>query len=267
MTLPDSGPYVAVFPRKIGALKPETGSCPVPLCVLSGPGLPWVYGACGFFMSEAAVHHHDSILPHDYPEDAHYGRASMGKLGMWIFLLSDAFSFGGLLLAYGILRGGHEGPWPPEGLPEFGINFTAGLTFILICSSVSMVMAYAACVEKNKKGMVTWLAVTVFGGCIFLCGQLQEYWGVFSFIFHHPGLVNEGLVWGESHYATTFYCITGFHGMHVTTGVIYLFITLIRAMMGKYDDGNYNEIEIAGLFWHFVDLVWILVFTFVYLLN
>lgn len=216
--------------------------------------------------SAAADHHHPAILPHEYPEDPQYGRATAGKIGMWVFLLSDAFSFGGLLLAYGILRGGTEGPWPPEGAPVLGINFTAGLTFLLICSSVSMVMAYAACVEKNRKGMILWLGLTVLGGALFLGGQMQEYFGTFEAIFHHEGLVAEGLGFGDSHYATTFYCITGFHGLHVFTGVCYLTITWIRAIMGKYDDGNYNEIEIAGLFWHFVDLVWILVFTFVYLL-
>jgi cytochrome c oxidase subunit III len=219
-------------------------------------------------MSSSAAGHHDhpEIMPHDYPEDAQYGRASMGKVGMWIFLLSDAFSFSGLLLAYGILRGGSTQPWRPEGAPELGIPFTAGLTFLLICSSVTMVMAYAACVEKNRKGMVKWLALTVLGGFLFLCGQMQEYFGTFAFIFHHHGLIADGLTWGSSHYATTFYCITGFHGMHVFTGVCYLAVMTVRAAMGKYDDGNYNHIEIAGLFWHFVDLVWILVFTFIYLL-
>ena len=95
---------------------------------------------------------------------------------------------------------------------------------------------------------------------------MQEYWGTFEAIFHHEGLIAEGLIFGNSHYATTFYAITGFHGLHVLTGVIYLSIIWIRTLMGKYDDGDYNEIEIAGLFWHFVDLVWILVFTLVYLI-
>ncbi len=204
-------------------------------------------------------------MPHDYPVDPEYGRASLGKLGMWIFLLSDAFSFSGLLLAYAVLRGGSD-VWIPKGAPVLGIPFTAGLTFLLICSSVTMVLAYAACVEKDRKGMVKWLGLTVLGGSLFLCGQMQEYWGTFAFIFHHHGLIADGLTFGSSHYATTFYCITGFHGMHVLTGVIYLTTVWIKAARGKFDDGNYNEIEIAGLFWHFVDLVWILVFTFIYLL-
>ncbi len=185
---------------------------------------------------------------------------------MWIFLLSDAFSFGGLLLAYGILRGGTVGSWHGASEPRLGINFTAGLTFILIASSVCMVMAYAAAVERNRKGMVMWLGFTALGGILFLCGQAQEYFGTFHMLFGSEGLIAEGLHFGHSHYATTFFCITSFHGAHVFTGVCYLTITMFRAMAGKYDNGDFNEIEIAGLFWHFVDLVWILVFTFVYLL-
>jgi heme/copper-type cytochrome/quinol oxidase subunit 3 len=204
----------------------------------------------------AAAHHdHPVLLPDDWPVDPQYGKATLGKLGMWIFLLSDAFSFGGLLLAYGILRGGSK-VWHQPGEPELGIAFTAGLTFLLICSSVTMVLAYAACVEKNRKKTVLFLALTALGGALFLCGQAKEY----------TGLIHEGLIFGHSHYATTFYCITSFHGFHVLTGTVYLTVMCIRTAMGKYDGGNYNHIEICGLFWHFVDLVWILVFTFVYLI-
>lgn len=222
-------------------------------------------GVAGHGAHAHGDHHHHELFPHDYPVDAQVGQATSGKIGMWIFLLSDAFSFGGLLLGYGILRGGQE-VWRHTGEPDFGINFTAALTFILICSSVTMVMAYAAQVEKNRKGTLFWLGLTILGGALFLCGQMQEYFGTFKFLIGHEGLVHEGLHFGASHRATTFYCITGFHGMHVLTGVIYLIVMWIRTAMGKYDDGNYNHLEIAGLFWHFVDLVWILVFTFVYLI-
>ncbi|MEZ4272748.1 MAG: cytochrome c oxidase subunit 3 [Myxococcota bacterium] len=218
---------------------------------------------------------HSAPLPHAYPIDEQFGRATMGKLGMWFFLLSDAFSFSGLLLAYGILRAGTENWICTEAVaaqtgctiqPELGIGFTAGLTFLLICSSVTMVMSHAALMERDLKGAKKWLALTILGGTLFLCGQAQEYWGVFSFIFHHEGLLAEGLTFTSSHYGTTFYAITGFHGMHVTSGVIYMSILLVRMLRGKYDDGNYNHLEMAGLFWHFVDLVWILVFTLVYLI-
>jgi heme/copper-type cytochrome/quinol oxidase subunit 3 len=212
----------------------------------------------------AADHEHELV----YPEDPLYSRITAGKVGMWCFLLSDGFSFGGLLLAYGILRGGSD-YWgcvgeqvvakfgcTPE--PHLGINFTALLTFILICSSVSMVLAHAAAVEGDRTGTLKWLGVTIIGGLMFLCGQFQEYWGIVG-----HGLIGEGLAFGKSHYATTFFCITGFHGMHVTTGVLYLTGVLVGTAFGKTDA---NTIEVAGLFWHFVDLVWILVFTFVYLI-
>jgi heme/copper-type cytochrome/quinol oxidase subunit 3 len=213
-----------------------------------------------------AADHHELV----YPDDPLYSRITAGKVGMWIFLLSDGFSFGGLLLSYGILRGGSE-YWgcTSEALvkqfgcvlePHLGINFTALLTFILICSSVTMVLSHAAAVEGDRKGTMKWLGLTILGGALFLCGQVYEYWG--WFIPHH-GLLNEGLSFGKSHYATTFYAITGFHGMHVTTGVLYLSGVLVATAAGKTDA---NTIEVAGLFWHFVDLVWILVFTFVYLI-
>jgi heme/copper-type cytochrome/quinol oxidase subunit 3 len=173
---------------------------------------------------------------------------------MWIFLLSDALSFAGLLLAYGILRGGST-VWHHPGEPELGIPFTAGLTFLLICSSVTMVLAYAAAVEGKRNQLCLFLGLTALGGLLFLCGQAKEY----------NGLIHEGLVFGRSAYASTFYVITSFHGFHVLTGTVYLTVMLIRSAMGKYDHGNYNHIEIVGLFWHFVDLIWILVFTFVYL--
>jgi cytochrome c oxidase subunit 3 len=205
--------------------------------------------------------HGGHSAPHVLPPDVHFGKATLGKLGMWIFLLSDAFSFGGLLLGYGILRGGTDGSWIGEYEPALGINFTAALTFLLICSSVTMVLAVAAAAEHDRKATVRWLALTALGGALFLAGQMEEYFGVFGIASH--GLTHEGLTFGASAYASTFYVTTGFHGLHVLTGTLYILIMLFRTMAGKTDA---NEIEILGLFWHFVDLVWILVFTFIYLL-
>jgi heme/copper-type cytochrome/quinol oxidase subunit 3 len=124
-----------------------------------------------------------------------------------------------------------------------------------------MVLAVASATEGNRKATVRWLALTALGGALFLAGQLEEYFGVFG-VFSH-GLTHEGLNFGETAYASTFYVTTSFHGLHVLTGTLYILITLFRTMAGKTDA---NEIEILGLFWHFVDLVWILVFTFIYLL-
>lgn len=218
----------------------------------------------------AHAHHHHHLRPEDWPKDPYVGKASAGKIGMWIFLLSDAMMFVGFLLAYGIRRGNSEVWGCTQELveagkcltvePSLGINFTAGLTFLLICSSVSMVLAYAAVVERNRKGAILWLGLTILGGALFLVGQYYEYFGI-----GYPGLIEKGLIFGESAYATTFYIITAFHGMHVLSGVVYLTIIWFRLYRGDYDDGDYNHIEMVGLFWHFVDLIWILVFTFIYL--
>ncbi|MEQ9320188.1 MAG: cytochrome c oxidase subunit 3 [Polyangiaceae bacterium] len=216
-------------------------------------------------MGADAAHDHPLV----YPKDPLFGEITAGKLGMWLFLLSDGFSFGGLLLGYGILRGSSE-YWGcvSEATaqkfgcvlePMLGINFTAVLTFLLICSSVTMVLAHAAAVEGKRKETLKYLGLTIVGGILFLVGQYHEYWGLLP----HSGLLNEGLNFGGSHYATTFYCITGFHGLHVTSGVIYLIIVTFFTWRGKTDA---NTIEVVGLFWHFVDLVWILVFTLVYLI-
>jgi cytochrome c oxidase subunit 3 len=237
-------------------------------------------------------HHEHRTRPEDWPGESMVGNATSGKVGMWIFLLSDALMFAGFLLAYGIIRGGsaiwacteelvEAGKCLPPVCSEFaqslgavcaengrfleeptlGINFTAGLTFLLICSSVTMVLALSYCKEGDRKNTVKYLAMTTVGGMLFLCGQYYEYFGIFGF----HGLIAHGLTFGHSAYATTFFMITAFHGMHVFSGVVYLAISTYRATQGRFDDGYTSEVEILGLFWHFVDLIWILVFTLIYL--
>ena len=214
---------------------------------------------------------HPKILPHEFPIDRDFGRATLGKVGMWIFLLTDALMFAGFLLGYGILRGKSE-VWRSATEPDFGIPFTACLTFLLIVSSVTMVFAYAAAIERNQRKTMIFLALTALGGILFLCGQFKEYFGMPGLAhltgiewFSH-GLTDEGLVFADSARASTFYLITSFHGFHVFSGVVFLLVTLVRTKLGHFKDGNYNDIEICGLFWHFVDLIWILVFTFIYLI-
>jgi heme/copper-type cytochrome/quinol oxidase subunit 3 len=203
--------------------------------------------------------------------DEHFGAATDGKVGMWIFLLTDAFSFSGLLLAYAILRAAAvptrvmvEGKliqqsWPfyaADGEVRLGIPFTAVMTFVLICSSVTMVLALHAAQNRNKRGLIGYLGATICGGLFFLCGQAYEY----------THLIHRHLTLQTDNMMATFFSVTGFHGLHVTTGVIYLTVIWVQCLFGKYSKGDYNNVEIAGLFWHFVDLVWILVFTFVYLI-
>jgi cytochrome c oxidase subunit 3 len=179
---------------------------------------------------------------------------SWGKLGMWNFLAADAMTFGGLLAGYGALRYG-DPSWPvPTDI--LGIPLTAFMTFLLICSSVTMVESLAGMRQGNQQKCVRFLALTVLGGICFLSLQAYEW----------THLIQHGESIAKNNFGATFFILTGFHGMHVFSGVVYLSVILIRAALGKYSADNSNEIEIAGLYWHFVDLIWILVFTFVYLI-
>jgi heme/copper-type cytochrome/quinol oxidase subunit 3 len=195
--------------------------------------------------------------PAAWPPDAQYGAATPAKIGMWIFLVSDAFSFGGLLIAQGILRSGSR-TWVQEGEPDLGIPFTAALTFLLICTSFTNVMAWAAARDGRRRAAAALLALTGLGGALFLAGQYQEWFGIWA-----PGLVHEGLVFGQSARASTFYVITGFHGLHVIVGVLYIFTVLAFYVRGR---ATAHHVEILGLYWCFVDFVWVFVFSFVYLM-
>jgi heme/copper-type cytochrome/quinol oxidase subunit 3 len=188
--------------------------------------------------------------------DPHFGTASHGKIGMWIFLLTDGMGFAGLLIGLAITRAG-SATWPPDPeVDKLGIPFTAVMTFVLILSSVTMVMALAACEDKNKKATMGWLAATIGGGLFFLLGQVREW----------TSLIREGMTVSHDHFGAFFYVVTGYHGLHVFTGVCYLTACLIRTARKGTTHEHANFLEIAGLFWHFVDLVWILVFTFIYLI-
>lgn len=192
-----------------------------------------------------------------WPRDAQFGRASAGKIAMWIFLVSDAFSFFGLLLAYGILRG-ESATWHHPGEPDLSVVLGAVLTAVLIASSVTMIFAYDASLRGNRRQTSLFLVLTAALGLAFLVGQYAEYFGIL-----HPGLSKEGLIFGHSAYANTFYVITSFHALHVFTGVVYISITLLRNALRRATAG---QIELLGLFWHFVDLIWIFVFTLLYLI-
>ena len=193
---------------------------------------------------------------------------SLGKLGMWLFLISDAMSFGALLAAYGAVRAGAAEWAPPSEV--LGIELTAFMTFLLICSSVTMVKALEAIQNGNQSRMCTFLGLTILGGVIFLGLQAYEWThlikhGLTLTTIPHHGLSGAEIS-GSVLFGPTFYTITGFHGAHVTGGVIYLTVILIQGLRGTYTAENNHKVEILGLYWHFVDLIWIMVFTFMYLL-
>jgi cytochrome c oxidase subunit 3 len=197
---------------------------------------------------------HAAVAAHDAPPQGGVG-AYTQKVGMWVFLVSEVMFFTALIGSYIILRWGTGAAWP-EPRSVLAIPVTALNTFILICSSVSMVKAYAAATRDDQKGLKTWLLLTVLGGATFVSVQALEY--------HH--LVEKGFLPSSGLFGTTFYTMTGFHGFHVTCGVLSMIWVTIRAFRGKYAGGNYRGVETIGLYWHFVDLVWIILFTIVYLI-
>jgi heme/copper-type cytochrome/quinol oxidase subunit 3 len=203
-------------------------------------------------MSEVAAAHGAVVEPQESPLTPE----SWGKLGMWLFLAGDAMSFGGLIVGYGILR--HASKTWPVPAEVLGINLTAFMTFLLIVSSVWMVLALAAIQEGNKTRFNKFLGLTILGGVLFLGCQAYEWTHLLGEV-----LPSRGIYFSNSLFATTFFVLTGFHGMHVTGGVIYNSCVLAAVNRGRYQA---KHVEIAGLYWHFVDLVWILIFTFVYLL-
>ena len=176
------------------------------------------------------------------------------KLGMWVFLCSEIMFFTALIGSYIILRWGANASWPVPA-ETLNIPVTATNTFILICSSVSMVKAYVAAVHDDQAGLRKWLLITVLGGATFVGVQAYEY----------THLIEKHFLPSTSQFGSTFYTMTGFHGFHVTCGVISMAYCTVRAFQGRYAGGNYKGIETIGLYWHFVDLVWIILFTIVYL--
>ena len=189
-----------------------------------------------------------------------FARATHGKAGMWIFLVTDAMTFSGFLMGYAILR--NRTPDWPEASKYLGIWMSAFATFLLICSSVTMVLAQANGERKQPKKMLRYLLLTALGGAIFLAIQAYEY----THLGHSMGMTFSNFLHGPPQFASIFYMTTGFHGFHVFSGVVYLLVMAFKTWRGQFDDGNVNLIEICGLFWHFVDLIWILVFTFIYLI-
>lgn len=190
-----------------------------------------------------------------------------GKIGMWTFLVMDAMTFAGFLAGYARLRWGVGGgealtwPYPYDTFGQVGIQLTAFNTFILVCSSVTMVHALSEALRGNMVRAQRWLLATVIGGLFFLGIQGFEWTHLIKDIFFA-----EELAENNRNFAATFFALTGFHGCHVAVGVIYNLIILLGMRAGKIGQHNASVVEIAGLYWHFVDLVWILVFTFVYLI-
>ncbi|MBI4312578.1 MAG: cytochrome c oxidase subunit 3 [Chloroflexi bacterium] len=177
------------------------------------------------------------------------------KLLMWAFLGSDCLFFGSLVATYLLYHGKSlVGPYPHE---VFNIPYTSVSAFVLLMSSLTMVLALAAIQRGDLRGLRIWLLATALLGATFLGGQYFEF----------TTFVEHGLTIKSNLFGSSFFTLTGFHGLHVTVGVIILLSFWLRAMRNKVTPQQHLNIELAGLYWHFVDVVWIVIFTVVYLVE
>jgi cytochrome c oxidase subunit III len=207
-----------------------------------------------------------------------FKQVSWGKVMMWIFLLSDTFIFSIFLVSYMTVRMSTVEPWPPVSevfaLTLFGqhlpLILIAIMTFVLITSSGTMAMAVKYGYEKNKNATFWLLIVTAVFGAMFVGMQAFEWTKLIQ-----DGVRPWGNPWGAPQFGASFFMITGFHGTHVTFGVIFLIIIAFKVRRGDLDNerpgfltgrkGRYEIVETLGLYWHFVDLVWVFIFAFFYL--
>lgn len=178
------------------------------------------------------------------------------KVMLWLFIITDGLLFAGLLAGYGFVR--VASPHWPNRAEVFHLDFIALMTFILISSSATMATAVGAARRGDRRAVVMFILLTVLGGLAFLGCQAYEWSSLIK-----EGARLTGNPWGVPLFSASFFILTGFHGAHVFTGVIVLGVTVVRSLVGR---SSAEGIELAGLYWHFVDLVWVFIFTLFYLI-
>jgi cytochrome c oxidase subunit 3/cytochrome o ubiquinol oxidase subunit 3 len=230
----------------------ETIDEEIPMGGLPGPGVTPA--------DEATPDGSVTSMPDDVAErDDHGGHASTtgisnNKLAMWLFLGSECLLFGGLISTYMLYRGRHSGSLGPDQI--YDIPFTSVSSFVLLMSSLTMVLAVSAIGRGDLRNTKLWLVVTALLGATFVGGQAYEF----------TSFYREGLGFTTSLFSSSFYTLTGFHGVHVTVGIIML-LSLTGMLSKNRVPGDRSEVvELVGLYWHFVDIVWIVIFTLVYLI-
>ncbi|HKY66105.1 MAG TPA: heme-copper oxidase subunit III [Acidimicrobiales bacterium] len=209
-------------------------------------------------MTETAtpLHTEDPVL-HDKGVVSHQTSTGVSneKLAMWVFLGSDCLLFGGLISTYLLLR--HRSTHGPQPSHEFfDIPFTSVSSFVLLFSSLTMALAVGAIHRGDLRRCRTFLMTTALLGSVFIAGQVYEF----------TAFVKEGLGYTTNIFGSAFYTLTGFHGVHVSVGIIFLLSLVVMSLRGRLSTDKAETVEIFGLYWHFVDVVWILIFTIVYLI-
>jgi heme/copper-type cytochrome/quinol oxidase subunit 3 len=197
--------------------------------------------------------HHD---PHGDPHGVHHTSTGLSnnKLAMWLFLGSECLLFGGLISTYMLYRGRHTANLGPDQV--WDIPFTSASSFVLLMSSLTMVLAVTAAKRHDDRNTKLWLVLTALLGSMFVAGQIYEF----------TTFYREGLGFTTSLFSSSFYTLTGFHGVHVTVGVIMLLAVVGMILKDRIPGEKAEVVELVGLYWHFVDIIWILIFTLVYLI-
>ncbi len=197
----------------------------------------------------------------DYSGHATNTGISNPKLGMWVFLGSDCMLFGGLIATYMLYKNRPMAPGIVGNTQRisdaFDIAFTSASSFVLLMSSLTMVLAVTSIARGDHHRLRLWLGTTAFLGAIFIGGQVYEF----------TEFVREGFGYTTNVSASSFYTLTGFHGVHVTFGILMLLTVMVLSFKGRIPQSKAEGVEIVGLYWHFVDVVWILIFTVVYLIK
>jgi heme/copper-type cytochrome/quinol oxidase subunit 3 len=178
---------------------------------------------------------------------------SNNKMGMWLFLGSECLLFGGLISTYMLYRGRNSGLGPDQ---IYDIPFTSVSSFVLLMSSLTMVLAVSAANRKDDRNTKVWLVITALLGATFVGGQAYEF----------TSFYREGLGFTTSLFSSSFYTLTGFHGVHVSVGIIMLLSLAMMVRTNRVTGNKAEVVELIGLYWHFVDIVWIVIFTLVYLI-
>ena len=178
---------------------------------------------------------------------------SNNKLAMWMFLGSECLLFGGLISTYMLYRGRHSENLGPDQV--WDIPFTSASSFVLLMSSLTMVLAVTSANRADDRNTKVWLSVTALLGALFVAGQVYEF----------TTFYREGLGFTTSLFSSSFYTLTGFHGVHVTVGIIMLMSLVGMISKNRVPGSKAETVELFGLYWHFVDLVWVFIFAFFYL--
>ena len=195
-------------------------------------------------------------MAHDATAPPHHTSTGLSneKLGMWLFLGSECLLFGGLISTFLLYRT-REVDVGPEVGELYDIPFTSVSSFVLLMSSLTMVLALSAIQRADHRRARTWLLTTAMLGASFVAGQVYEF----------TAFVREGLGYTTNLQSSAFYTLTGFHGVHVTLGILMLVSLFVMSLRGRLPAERAETVEIVGLYWHFVDIVWIIIFTLIYL--